>query len=372
MRDGPSVSALMARAAADYAGRPAIRYGERELSFAESWERGLRLASLLRERGLREGDRVGVLEGNELGSADLIAATAAAGLVRVPLYLGAAHSQHRRILERTGARGLVAGAGQAEEAVALAEAISGLGPEQAIVRGSDYEALLATSEPLAEVASPRPVDVHLIRHTGGTTGAPKGVPINHRSWLASCRDWFFGQPPLELGDRCLNVSPIAHGAGYFFTSAWLSGACNVLVDRPAPAELAALLESERIAVTFMVPGILAGLLQDKTIESRDWSALRVIAIAGAPVTEPVLRRAREVFGDVVFQAYGQTEAVPATWLTPGECYAQIEGSEPLRSAGRRLPFAEARDPRPAWRASPAGRDRGDRAALRRADGGIPG
>ena len=56
--------------------------------------------------------------------------------------------------------------------------------------------------------------------------------------------------------------------------------------------------------------------------------------------------AREVFGDVLYQGYGQTEAVPVCMMGPKEWFSQVPGSNPLRSAGRVLPYAylEIRDP----------------------------
>jgi acyl-CoA synthetase (AMP-forming)/AMP-acid ligase II len=56
--------------------------------------------------------------------------------------------------------------------------------------------------------------------------------------------------------------------------------------------------------------------------------------------------ARDVFGDVLYQGYGQTEALPITMMGPTEWLSTVEGSNPLRSAGRPLPFGdlEIRDP----------------------------
>jgi acyl-CoA synthetase (AMP-forming)/AMP-acid ligase II len=47
-----------------------------------------------------------------------------------------------------------------------------------------------------------------------------------------------------------------------------------------------------------------------------------------------------VFGDTMYQMYGQTEAVPVTFMGPREWFGQLEGSDPLRAAGRIMPFAE--------------------------------
>ena len=79
---------------------------------------------------------------------------------------------------------------------------------------------------------------------------------------------------------------------------------------------------------------------------RDWSALKVIQIGGAPIADETILLGREVFGNVLYQGYGQTEALPVCMMGPDEWFSEVEGSSPLRSAGRLLPFAylEIRDP----------------------------
>jgi acyl-CoA synthetase (AMP-forming)/AMP-acid ligase II len=62
--------------------------------------------------------------------------------------------------------------------------------------------------------------------------------------------------------------------------------------------------------------------------------------AGAPITEATALAAREIFGEVLWQGYGQTEALPLTMMGPKEWFAKIEGSQPLRSCGLPLPFAD--------------------------------
>jgi acyl-CoA synthetase (AMP-forming)/AMP-acid ligase II len=63
--------------------------------------------------------------------------------------------------------------------------------------------------------------------------------------------------------------------------------------------------------------------------------LRAVLYAGAPISPATARRSRELFGDVLFQTYGQSECLPATCLTP-EDHAEgaLSNATLLRSAGR--------------------------------------
>jgi acyl-CoA synthetase (AMP-forming)/AMP-acid ligase II len=64
----------------------------------------------------------------------------------------------------------------------------------------------------------------------------------------------------------------------------------------------------------------------------DLSSLRAVFYGAAPISERTLAEGRAIWGDVMYQMYGQSEAVPLTVLTP----AYHVGGR-LRSAGRPTP-----------------------------------
>jgi acyl-CoA synthetase (AMP-forming)/AMP-acid ligase II len=91
--------------------------------------------------------------------------------------------------------------------------------------------------------------------------------------------------------------------------------------------------------------MLAAATADPTATGRDFSALQCLLVGGSPITDATIAAGRRVFGDVLYQVFGQTEATPLTFLTPQEWFADVPGSTPLRSAGRVMPFCrlEIRD-----------------------------
>jgi len=332
------VAGAMRRAARYHARREAIVSGELRLSFATAWRRGLQMANALLALGLKPGERVASLEDNTVRAADLFLGAAIANLVRVPLYPRNSREAHLHMLGGTGARALIADAAYADEIEGIDKELPEL--EHVVVRDEGYEAWLAAQtddDPEIPVA---PDDNYIIRHTGGTTGLGKGVAYTHRSWLAAGRDWFFLYPPVEPGDACLHVAPISHGSGYLFVPMWLSGGCNVLVERFHPTETIDVMERERIAYMFMVPTMLNVMNQDPTAQGRDWSALKCILISAAPIADDTALTAREIFGEVLYQGYGQTEVLPIAMMGPRQWFAEVDGSEPLRACGMPLPFAE--------------------------------
>ena len=332
------VRTLMARAAEHHARREAVIHGDRRLTFREAWQRCLRLGNGLRGLGLNPGDRIGVLEDNSVEAADLFGGAAVANLVRVPLYPRNGRDAHRHMLGHTNCRALIVSENHAEEVAGLADELPDL--EHVIVRDAGYDSWLEAQTDEDPCLPISPDDYFIIRHTGGTTGLSKGVAYTHKAWLAAGRDWFYAFPPVEPGDKCLHLGPISHGSGYQYLPVWLAGGCNVMMDHFDTQETLDLMEREGIAYGFMVPTMVNAVVHDNTARGRDFSSLKCLLIAAAPIQDATALAAREIFGDVLYQGYGQTEVLPVSMMGPRQWFAEVEGSSPLRACGLPLPFAE--------------------------------
>lgn len=332
------VTSLMRRSATAFADHEAITDAGRSLTFAQAWERGCRLANALIALGLEPGDRVAVLEDNCLEASDCFLGLGIANLVRVPLYARGSREGHRYMMENTDCKAVIV----AIDYAADIEAVKGELPNlrHVLVRDSGYEDWLASHSPEDPAVPIKPDDYYIIRHTGGTTGKPKAVAYTHWTWLATARDWFYNHPPVVPGDACLHIAPISHASGYFFIPIWLSGGRNVMVDKFDPKATIDVIERERIAYLLVVPTILNVLNQDPGVHERDWSALKCIVVTSAPIADATALKAREIFGDILYQGYGQTEAVAVAYMGPKEWFAEVEGSTPLRACGRVAPFAQ--------------------------------
>jgi acyl-CoA synthetase (AMP-forming)/AMP-acid ligase II len=337
------VPGLMRQSVQFHAERTAIVTNDVSLTFAQAWERGVRVANGLRALGVHAGDRVAAVEDNTLGAADLFLGAAIAGAVRVPLYPGNSRQSHRVMIEHTGASVVVAEAAYADAVKGLDDEIGCL--DHVLDRDRTYPDWLAAQsevDPLVEVG---PDDWYIIRHSSGTTGRPKGVGYTQHDWLVNCRNWFYRLPALGWDSVVGHAAPISHAAGYLFLPAWLAGATNLLYGPFDVPTVLAMSERRRVTHTFAAPSMLAGLAADPSAAGRDWSALRCILVGGAPITDATITAGRRVFGDVIHQVFGQTEATPLAIMTPAEWFADVPGSMPMRSAGRVLPFCrlEIRD-----------------------------
>jgi len=332
------VKTLMSRAVRHNRHREAIIHGDRRLTFGEAWSRGNRLANALLGLGLKPGDRVAVLEDNSIQAADFFNGAASANLVRVPMYPRNGRDAHVHMMTHTGCKALVVSEKYRTEIAGIENEVPTL--EHVIVRDAGYEDWLmrhSDAEPQVPVA---PDDVFIIRHTGGTTGKSKAVAYTHRAWLAAGRDWFYIFPPVEPGDKCLHVGPISHGSGYQYLPLWLAGGCNVMVDHFDVETTTALIEREGIAYCQLVSTMVNAILHSPSAKARDYSSLKCILIGAGPISETTALRAHELFGDVLYQGYGTTEALPIAFMGPRQWFATVAGSTPLRACGMVLPFAE--------------------------------
>jgi long-chain acyl-CoA synthetase len=313
-------------------GRPAVRFGPAELTYAETWERCRRLAGALHALGVRRGDRVAVVAQNSHRYLELYQAVPGAGHVLVPLNQRHADGELRYALEDSGARVLFA----AREVHDLPACV-----EHVVDARDGYEALLAGAEPADFPDDVGEDDLAGLFYTGGTTGASKGVMLRHRSLVANALHF---QAALPFGpDTCfLLVAPMFHLAGTIavLATVWHGGRQVVMESFDAAAMLD-VVEREAVTVTQVVPTMLAALCDEQLERPRDVSSLRVLTFGGAPSATQTLRRAREAFPQAeLMTMYGATETAPLVTTLPG--LHRLLDAPQARSCGRPTVGVEAR------------------------------
>ncbi len=331
------VASLMRQAARFNATRTAVITRDRELTYQQAWDRGVRLANGLIAAGVQPGDRVGVVEDNGVGAVDLLVGAAIAGAVRVPLYARNSRASHTAMITSTQCRVVFSD-------VAYQDSVAGLDTEldcleQVIVRDEGYADWLAGQDDVDPMVSVDPDAWYIIRHSSGTSGRPKGVGYRQFDWIADCRNWFIRLPRLDTASVFGHAAPIPHGSGYMFIPVWLEGGTNLLFGAFDPPTVLKMSEQHRVTHSFLAPSMVSALCRCEGSESRDWSALTCIVTGGGPITDATIAESRKVFGDVLHQVFGQTEATPLTMMTPLEWFSDVEGSTPMRSAGKVLPYA---------------------------------
>ncbi|VVJ16168.1 Long-chain-fatty-acid--CoA ligase (EC [Amycolatopsis camponoti] len=181
-----------------------------------------------------------------------------------------------------------------------------------------------------------PETVHLLFPTGGTTGAPKLI---RHSGIYDGMAYIFTPDPAGPG-RMLLVAPMTHMTGNAAVlGALLRRDTVVLQDGFDAGAVLAAIQEHRIDTLSLTPPRLAAVLDHPARDSTDLGSVRSLSLGAAPLPPHRLAQALDVFGPVVGQGYGLTEAPMIASISAAEL---IDHPERLGSVGRIVPGMEGR------------------------------
>lgn len=307
------------------------------MTFGELECRSNRLANALLGVGLEPGDHVGVVLANVPEYIEIGFGLAKAGLVMVPISYRLIGAEMAGQLNHGDARALIVGTeywSTIEEVRDQLDSIqhrwilgdpcpAGLDSyEEVLARASDT---LGWEYPAVEETAP-----FFIAYTSGTTAAPKGVTVSHRSRVLS----FFGMAA-EFGcytcdDISVAVAPLYHGAGMAFALAPLYfGGTISLLKAFSPEVVLQSLADHRATNIFLVPTMFHAILAlpESVLRRYDSSALRVIISNAAALPQQTKELiVQEWPGSGLFETYGLHRGRLRDKPSPGGPTAQ----DPLR------------------------------------------
>ncbi|MEV6791967.1 AMP-binding protein [Streptomyces sp. NPDC051320] len=293
---------------------------ETKVSFAEMAVRSVRAANWLRDRGVRPGDRILVMLGNqqELWETALAAMKLRAVVIPATPLLGPADLRDR--ITRGRARHVLV---RSEDTAKFADVPGGytriaVGPDtpEGWLDYRDAEAASAEFEPAGVTAAD---DSLMLYFTSGTTAQPKLVEHTHASYpighLATM--YWIGLRP---GDVHLNISSpgwAKHAWSNLFAP-WNAEATVFIHNytRFDPARLMA--EMDRVGVTSFCapPTVWRMLIQADLSQLR--TPPREVAAAGEPLNPEVIETVRRKWGVTIRDGFGQTETAVQVANTPGQ------------------------------------------------------
>jgi acyl-CoA synthetase (AMP-forming)/AMP-acid ligase II len=178
-----------------------------------------------------------------------------------------------------------------------------------------------------------------LQTNSGTTGDFKMAMLSHRMQHAfvAYQLWLLPDPKPVM----LVAAPITHAAGGLSYHILATGGSLVVLDKPEPHSVLSAIEKYRITKLFLPPTVIYRLLAQPNVRDFDYSSLKYLVFSAAPMLVDKLRLALEVFGPVVAQFYGQTEALGITSMSPEEYFldGKVAPDSRLSAAGRpSLPF----------------------------------
>jgi fatty-acyl-CoA synthase len=332
--------------------------GDTVRSYAEvqrlSWSVGRALA----RSGVRPGDKVAILSGNDPVAFGCVFGISRASAVWCPVNPRNEAAENRELLDLFDCRCLIFAAAFAPLVAKIAPELPGLATlvcldgqpavdQQTADQAAVVPGAVAFADWLAGVSDEPwqadPVDdVVMIAGTGGTTGTPKGVLLtghNIETMTAlTLMSYPFdsGRPPVYLA-----LAPLTHAAGVLCFPVMTLGGEIVIMPSPDLGEFLALTKRHGVTHAFLPPTLIYLLLDHPALPGADLSSLRCLWYGAAPMSTSRLEQAIEVIGPVLGQLFGQTEApmmistlAPRDHLYPDGTLARGR----LASAGRPTPL----------------------------------
>ncbi|MHB1505360.1 MAG: class I adenylate-forming enzyme family protein [Sulfobacillus sp.] len=339
-----TVVEVLERSALNFADRPAIQTagGGPFLTYGQLWERSQAGAGQLAAAGIRPGDRVALLVGNEIEFPLAFWSVLVVGAVAVPVSARLGATELRFILQHSEATAVVAA-----EAVRKVASEAAQGLPVTVLTAADLVAAKAEAdgwEPPAVLAD----QVAEILYTSGTTGDPKGVVMSHGACVetAAMAAYQFG---FQAQERVLILMPLSHSAplNLFLLGAVYTGGQVVLAsfNPRQPEALLEVVQAERVHYLFCAP--VAYLLGLKADPSRyNLSSMKRWIYGGAPMNQDQVRTVRRAYGGEWMSVYGLTESGPNGMALAPSDHDGHEGSlgwHPTVNTAIRLVGEDGRD-----------------------------
>ena len=323
----------------------AVTFKDRTWTWSQWYERVQRLAGALSERGITRGDVIAFLDKNHPACVETTLAAASLGAATAIINFRLAADELDYVLNDSGAKLLIVGAEFEPAVEKIRDKLSSL--EHVVVvtpdgeDGDEYEAMLAAATPVGRSKDVEPDDVAIIMYSSGTTGRPKGVSLTQANLIAHTESAFAGWE-LEEGDKNLVAMPLFHVGGSSYMQLGLhTGVASYMTRDVDGAQLAGGILSGANR-TFLVPAVLAKVLESGDDAVKLFSALKTYGYGASPMPLPLLRKALEAWPDTDFiQAYGLTEVGGVISLLAPEDHRNGD-EERMGSAGRVVPGAEVR------------------------------
>ena len=283
---------------------PALVWKDGALAWRALERRAGGVALSLARRGIRAGDTVALLLGNDWRFAAALWGGLKTGATVVPLNPLLSSEERTRILAH-------------------------LRPALVVNDVPDEEGSCET----VPVTAPA-----LILYTSGSTGQPKGAVLSHAALHAANESWAGPVMRLTSDDVVLAALPLAHSFGLngALLAPLLTGATVALCERFAPEETLAALARHRVTVLPAVATMFQRMLEVPALSPAACSTVRIALSGAAPCSWELAKSWRQRTGVRILRGFGMTELFrPISYL------ADEPADWPL-AIGRAVPGVELR------------------------------
>ena len=343
MRD--TLAALLVRAGERFAERTAVKSSNGVRTYAQVLENAARLANVLREHGLRPGDRVAMMLENRVEAVEVLTGITVGGFVIVPVNGQFKAPEVDHVLENSGARALVHTDGVRDATFGAASArdleivlhIQPSVPVEANVR--DYHATIKEADPALIVHGSAPTDLAIIGYTSGTTGFPKGVMVTHET-LTLCVRTSTGILRVPHYSRLAFIGSLGYAAPWWtilLPHLYAGGMLNLITDYTIDSWFEIMAE-DKTTFTFVPSPLIDRFVAKGREHPEIIEQLTTVNHSASAATRREIEALVDLVGAKYFHGWGATEIVGAiTCLTPSDAIGLGEAEDRWRTVGRPAP-----------------------------------
>ncbi len=323
----------LTRTAGEHGDRPAVRLDDDVLTYDQLLEDARRVTSLLQAKGIRPGDRVGLVLPNVIAFPVLFYGALGAGAVVVPMNPLLKAREVRYYLEDSGVAVVFAWHAMAEE---TGKAAATVGIDCVSVDPAEFHDLLLEHEPIEVMVDRDDEDTVVLLYTSGTTGQPKGAELTHANLTTNAVMTAETLVELRPDDVIMGCLPLFHCFGLTagLNAAVVGGACLTLIPRFDARKALEVIGRDRVTVFEGVPTMYAAMLHVEDAGSYDVSSLRTCISGGSAMPVEVMKSFEDTFGCIVLEGYGLSETSPVASFNrpdlerkPGSIGVPVRGVE---------------------------------------------
>jgi len=341
---GHTLGSMLASRASVAADREFMVYGDAMYTYAQTVTCVERAAAMLAARGVRAGDRIGVMSLNHPSTVFVFLALARLGATMAPVNPDYGVDETRYVLAHSQVSGVLC----APATLATVQgACEGMNPAPWLMVNEPggtglpefaEETLRATDNAPPETGTPDSTCVFI--YTSGTTGFPKGVMHSQRS-IALAGEGFVERMYLQPSDRLLCILPMFHvnAICYSLGGTLAAGATLVLEPRFSASRFWRIVHDSRATEVNTIAAVMNILIRRPRTEYVPGHRLR--KLYGGPFSEEAYRVFNEEFHvATLIEGYGMSE-VPGVLNNPFPGPHRVGSmGKPSRHPDPALAFAE--------------------------------
>ncbi|MDR0771038.1 MAG: acyl--CoA ligase [Burkholderiales bacterium] len=316
-----------------------IRY-RKELTWRSFDEKANQFAHLLMERGVKRGDKVGILLMNCIEWLPVYFGVLKSGAIAVPINFRYSSDEIKYSLDLANVSVLVLGAEFIDRIHAIKNDIPGVG--SLFFVGDDcpdfaerYVSLAASQPTHAPDITLSDEEDAAIYFSSGTTGKPKAILHSHRSLVMSCKVEQ-NHHSQTFSDVFLCIPPLYHtGAKMHWFGSLLTGGSAVLLRGVRPQWIIETVANERVTIVWLLVPWAQDILDaiesgEIDLANHDLSVWRLMHIGAQPVPTSLIRRWKKIFPNHQYDTnYGLSES-----CGPGAVHLGVENLHKVGAIGK--------------------------------------